>query len=429
MKNWAGNHQYRARRLHRPGTLDEVQELVRGAARIRALGSRHSFNDLSDTPGDLLTLAGLPRVLEIDPVRRSVTVDGALRYGELCGPLHEAGFALDAMASLPHISVAGACATATHGSGDRSRVLPAAVSAIEMVRADGEMVRLSRDHDRATFDGAVVGLGALGIVTRLTLDIEPTFQVRQDVYEHLPVDAFAANFDDITASAESVSFFTDWREPAFDQVWLKRRVAESDGAVAAQLHGAVAATRELHPIRALSPAACTPQLGVAGPWHERLPHFRMDHTPSSGDELQSEYIIGREDAVEAFVALDRMRDRIAPLVQVSEIRTIAADTLWLSPAFHRPSVAIHFTWKPDWASVRAVLPDVEGALAPFEPRPHWAKLFTISGENVRARYPRMASFIELAARFDPEATFRNDFLDRVLYSRETSAPSSTPARR
>src|SRR5688572_16131660 len=312
MKNWAGNHQYQARRLHRPGSLDEVQELVRGAARIRALGSRHSFNDLADTRGDLLTLAGLPRVLEIDPTTRSVTVDGALRYGELCGPLHEAGFALDAMASLPHISVAGACATATHGSGDRSRVLPAAVSAIEMVRADGEMVRLSRADDRETFDGAVVGLGALGIVTRLTLAIEPTFQMRQDVYEHLPVDAFAADFDDITASAQSVSFFTDWREPVFDQVWLKRRVAETDGGgLAADFHGAVPATRELHPIRALSPAACTPQLGVPGPWHERLPHFRMDHTPSSGDELQSEYVIGRENAVEAFAALDRMRDRIA----------------------------------------------------------------------------------------------------------------------
>ncbi len=339
MRNRAGNHEYRAA----PPESTPVQELVRGAARIRALGSRHSFNDLADTPGDLLTLAGLPRVLEIEPMTRSVTVDGSLRYGELCGPLHEAGFALHATASLPHISVAGACATATHGSGDRNRVLPAAVSAIEMVRADGEMVRLSRDDDRETLDGAVVGLGALGIVTRLTLDIAPTFQVRQDVYEHLPVDAFAANFDDITASAESVSFFTDWRAPAFDQVWLKRRVAESDGAVAAQLHGAVAATRELHPIRALSPAACTPQLRVAGPWHERLPHFRMDHTPSSGDELQSEYIIGREDACEAFVALDRMRDRIAPLVQVhsSRDRTGRSSSRFLGRTFARNTPGWH----------------------------------------------------------------------------------------
>ncbi|MDQ4036062.1 MAG: FAD-binding protein [Chloroflexota bacterium] len=429
MKNWAGNYQYRARRLHRPRSPDEVQEIVRSATRIRALGSRHSFSDLADTPGDLLTLADLPRVLEVDPTTRSVTVDGALRYGELCAPLHAAGFALHAMASLPHISIAGACATATHGSGDGSRVLPAAVSAIEIVRADGEIVRLARDGDREAFEGAVVGLGALGIVTRLTLDIEPTFQVRQDVYEHLPLDAFAAHFDEITASVESVSFFTDWRARVFDQVWLKRRLAGTEEpAVPSRLHGAVRATHQLHPIRALSAAACTPQLGVPGPWHERLPHFRMDHTPSSGDELQSEYVIGREGAVEAIAALDRLSGRLAPVVQVSEIRTIAADELWLSPAYHRPSVAIHFTWKPDWESVRAVLPDVERALSPFEPRPHWAKLFTMAGEDVRARYHRMASFLELAARFDPEGKFRNDFLGRLLFADAATARGAGPAR-
>ncbi|HEX7195761.1 MAG TPA: FAD-binding protein, partial [Candidatus Limnocylindria bacterium] len=245
MKNWAGNHEYRARRLHEPRSLEEAQETIRGAARIRVLGSRHSFNDLADTSGALITLAGLPRFLNIDPETSSVTVDGAIRYGELCPALHEAGFALHAMASLPHISIAGACATASHGSGDRSSVLSAAVSAMEVVRADGEVVELSREGDRDTFEGAVVGLGALGVVTRLTLDVEPTFNVRQDVYERLPGAAFASHFDEITASAESVSFFTTWRDRAFDQVWLKRRVARSGGAttVPPELYGAPLATR------------------------------------------------------------------------------------------------------------------------------------------------------------------------------------------
>ena len=169
--------------------------------------------------------------------------------------------------------------------------------------------------------------------------------------------------------------------------------------------------------------ACTEQLGVPGPWHERLPHFRMDHTPSSGAELQSEYLIPRHHAVAALRAVDAVRDRFAPLLQVSELRTVAADGLWLSTAYGRPSVAIHFTWQPDWEAVRRVLPTVEAALAPFEPRPHWGKLFTMSPEAVRSTYERLPRFVELADRHDPERRFRNAFLDRWLGGSDTRRTS------
>ncbi len=424
MRNWAGNYVYRARLVHEPRSLEGVQEIVRSAASLRALGSRHSFNDIADTTGDHISLAKLPPTIEIDRVRETVTLDGGSRYGDLCGALDAAGAGLHNLASLPHISVAGACATGTHGSGDGLGNLSTAVVAMDVVRADGEIVSISRD-DADGLAGAVVSLGALGIVTRLTLRTEPSFLVRQDVYEDLPVRALVEHFDALTSAADSVSFFTEWAGPSIDQVWLKRRVVVDDPFEPPhELFGATRATAERHPIRGMGAEACTPQLGVAGPWHERLPHFRMGHTPSSGDELQTEYLVGREDAVAAFTALDALRDRLHRLIQVSEIRTIAADDLWLSPAYERPSVAFHFTWKPDGGAVAELLPLVEAALAPFQPRPHWAKLFAMAPQEVRACYPRLPDFVALARRFDPDGAFGNAFLRRYVFPGPAEGPRS-----
>jgi xylitol oxidase len=418
LTNWAGNYTYAAARLHEPETLEQLQEVVRSNPVLKVLGSRHSFNDIADTPGGLLSLARMPRSVEVDAAAATVTVDGALRYGELCGILEAAGFALHNLASLPHISVAGACATATHGSGDRSGGLATAVSALELVTADGEVKVLTRRAERGEFEGAVVSLGALGVVTKLRLDLEPTFRVRQDVYEDLAMARLADHFDEVTSSAYSVSLFTDWRRQTFGQVWLKRRIGNGQTFESpSTLFGATLATTPRHPIPGLSPDACTPQLGLPGPWHDRMPHFRMDHTPSSGAELQSEYFVPRGHAIDALLAVDRLRDRIAPLVQVSEVRTIAADDLWMSPAFGRPSVAVHFTWKPEWPAVRELLPAIEDALRPFEPRPHWGKVFRIGAAELRPRYERLPDFVELARRHDGQGKFRNAFLDRLVFDR------------
>lgn len=410
MRNWAGNYEYRARRVIQPRSVEEVQQLVRGSRRLRVLGSRHSFNGIADTTGDHLSLAELATPIEIDRTARTVTVGGGTTYGQLCGALDDAGLALGAMASLPHISVAGAVATATHGSGDAARSLATAVRAIEVVRADGELVRMDRASDAHMFGGAVVSLGALGAVVRLTLDAEPAYHMRQDVYDDLPLDDFVSHADAITAAADSASFFTLWRDRTFHQVWLKRRLGPDGWEATATLHGARLATSPRHPIPDMDPRACTTQLGAPGPWHERLPHFRMDHTPSSGDELQSEYLVARDDLAEAVIALWSLAERLAPLVQVSEVRTIAADDDWLSPAGGRPSAAIHFTWQPDWPAVRSLLPDVERVLEPFAPRPHWGKLFTFAGDAIKARYPRLAEFARLARSHDPDGAFENEFL-------------------
>lgn len=414
LTNWAGNHAYAATWLHEPRTVEELMEVVRGARSLRVLGSRHSFNDIADTTGELVSLARMPRVFELDRAAGTVTVDGGVRYGELCGPIDAAGYALHNLASLPHISVAGACATATHGSRDGIGNLATAVLAMEVVTADGEIATFGRDRDPG-FAGAVVGLGALGAVTKLTLALQPTFRVRQDLYEALPLATVVERFDEITSSADSVSLFTDWRGPTVDQVWLKRRVPDGDTfEPPPTFFGATRAMTPIHPIRRMSAEALTQQLGVPGPWHERLPHFRMDFTPSSGAELQSEYLIARRHAAAALLALDRVRDGFAALLQISEVRTVAADDLWLSTAFGRPSVALHFTWQPDWPAVRQVLPSIETALAPFDPRPHWGKLFTMPPEAVRASYVMLPAFVDLVRRLDPGGTFRNAFLERYL---------------
>jgi alditol oxidase len=416
LTNWAGNHAYVAARLHEPESIEDLQEIVRSARSLRALGSRHSFNEIADTTDDLVSLRRMPRIFELDSAAGSVTVDGGVRYGELCEPLNDAGFALHNLASLPHISVAGACATATHGSGNRSGNLATAVSRLEVVTADGEIRTFARDRNPDTFDGVVVSLGGLGVITSLTLALQPTFQMRQDLYEGLPLGQVVEAFDEISSMADSVSLFTDWRGPSFEQVWLKRRVIDGDRfEPAPDLFGATRATVPIHPIRRMSAAAVTEQLGVPGPWHERMPHFRMDHTPSAGAELQTEYLISRRHAADALQALDAIRDRIAVPLQISEVRTIAADELWMSTAFGRASVAFHFTWQPDWEAVRQVLPAIEAALAPFEPRPHWGKVFTMAPETVRSSYVRLPEFVELLERNDPLGKFRNPFLDRYIF--------------
>jgi len=414
--NWAGNYTYRAAQYHQPETVEQVQELVIRRSKLKALGTRHSFNDIADSPGDLISLEHLNQIVSLDHERRTVTVEAGVRYGKLCRWLHNEGFALHNLASLPHISVAGACATATHGSGERNGNLATAVSAMEMVTGEGDVVVLSREQDGEQFQGAVVGLGGLGVITKLTLDIFPTFEMRQDVYENLLLADLEDHLDELFSSAYSVSLFTDWRNATFNQVWLKRQVpAGASSDLEPQMFGATLATSHLHPIATLSAENCTEQMGICGPWYERLPHFRMDYTPSSGEELQSEYMVPRPHAVAAFRAIDQLREHFAALLQVSEVRTIAEDNLWMSPCYEQACVSIHFTWKKDWPGVRKVLPLIEDRLAPFTARPHWGKLFTMSPARLQSLYEKLPDFQGLLQHYDPQGKFRNAFLDRYIY--------------
>jgi len=415
LANWAGNVTFSAERFHRPSSRPELQRLVSQARQVRALGSGHSFNRLADTPGDLVTVAGLPRVIEVDTAKSAVTVSASLTYREVSAALNQAGRALRNLASLPHISVAGACATGTHGSGDGNGNLATSVSAVEMVTADGDVVTASRDRDPGRFPGVVLALGALGIVTHLTLDTVPAFDVQQYVYEDLPYQQVSEHFEEIVSSAYSVSLFTDWRSPRFRQAWLKHR-AGAAGAWAPEPRwmGGRLADGARNPVPGMPAANCTEQLGVPGPWHERLPHFRPDFTPSAGDELQSEYLLPRASAIAALHAVAPIAGQLAPVVQISEIRTIAADDLWLSPSYRRDTVAFHFTWIRDWAAVAPVVAQVEERLAPLQARPHWGKLFAMSPGTVRGAYPRLDDFQQLMRAYDPAGKFRNDLIDRYF---------------
>ena len=406
--NWAGNVVFAARDLHRPTSLPELQALVAGAERARVLGSGHSFNRMADTDGELISLAGLPRVVEIAADRTSVRVDGGIRYGDLVARLDEAGLALHNLASLPHISVAGAVTTATHGSGERNGNLATAVAAIELIRADGEPVTLRRgDPD---FAGAVVGLGALGVVTALTLDVVPAFEIRQYVYDDMAADALRDHLPEILGAGYSVSLFTDWVSTTINHVWLKRRDTIADG----PFFGARPADGPRHPVPHLPAENSTQQAGVPGPWHARLPHFRMEFTPSTGKELQSEYMVGRENAQAAIDAVASIRERIAPVLQVNEIRTVAADDLWLSMNHRRDSLGLHFTWIADTEAVLPAVAALEEVLAPLDARPHWGKVYTMDPATVRGRYERFADFAALVDRYDPKGVFRNDYVADLL---------------
>jgi xylitol oxidase len=412
--NWAGNVTFGAEEHRRPATVEALQatvaEAAAGGRRVRALAAGHSFNRIADVDGVLISTGELSRIVDLDEVARTVTVEAGIRYSTLTAYLHKGGWALTNLPSLPHVSVAGAVATGTHGSGDDNQVLSAAVTSLDLVTTGGGLLHLDRDD--AEFAAALVGLGSFGVVARLTLAVEPTYDVLQWVSLDAPFDRCLERLDQILASAYSVSLFTDWTDDTFHQIWRKRRVGEEDRTIDGL--DLSPAEHQIHPIRGMSAAACTPQLGEAGPWHERLCHFRADSIPSAGAELQSEYFVDRSDAPTALLAIRALADTLAPIVLVSEVRSVAADSLWLSPAYDRASVAIHFTWRPMPKEVATALPLVEDALAPFAPRPHWGKLTALDGARVRARYPRFAEWTAARDRLDPAGSFRNDYLEHLL---------------
>jgi len=414
-RNWAGNHTYHATEFFVPDRLEQIQEWVAQQKKIKALGTRHSFNDIADTDGSHLSLHKMNRVIALDRSQSRVTVEAGIRYGELCQVLHHHGYALHNLASLPHISIAGACATATHGSGDRNSNLATAVQAMEVVLADGTVKTFSRDDQDERFYGAVVSLGGIGIVSKLTLDIIPAFEMKQTVYEHLPLEQAVQHFDEIYSSAYSVSLFTDWKQSRFTQVWMKS-IVESDGITIepSEWFGATKASDHRHPLLIPASEHCTLQMGIPGPWHERLPHFRMDFTPSFGEELQSEYFVPRDKAADALQALDQIQDLISPALLISEVRTIARDTLWMSPCYEQDCVAFHFTWKQDISGVAQVLPRIEQQLAPLGARPHWGKLFSMQPEQLRPLYPRLPDYQRLLRELDPQGKFFNAFLRRYI---------------
>jgi xylitol oxidase len=416
--NWAGNLAYGAARLAQPKTVAEAQEIVRTTPKLRTLGSRHCFNDIADTTGTLLSLEYLNQVTSLDRSKNQVTIEGGVRYSDLGPYLHQQGYALHNLASLPHISVAGACATGTHGSGVTLGGLATVVAAIEFIDAAGNLVAMSRETNPDVFPGAVVSLGALGVITRMTLDLLPDFGMHQKVYRDVPYDALAGHFREIMASGYSVSLFTTWRGDAVEQVWVKSRAPVSGGGEAPQsFHGGQIASKNMHPVAELDAVNCTDQMGIVGPAYDRLPHFKIGSVPAGGRDLQAEYFIAQEDAVAAVKVLRGLSARMAPVLIISEVRTVAADEMWMSPFYKRPSVALHFSFEHNVAGAMQFLPELEAALSPFAPRPHWGKLFTMAPQVVHSRYEKIGAFRALLDKHDPAGKFRNNFVDRNIFGR------------
>lgn len=412
-ENWAGHTPYCATHYHSPATIAELQAIVRAASKVRVIGARHSFNQIHDCPEAIIALDQLDKTVTIDDARHTATVNAGITYHELCPQLHAAGYALHNLASLDHITVIGACMTATHGSGDKHGNLATVVSGLEMVTADGELVTLSRAKDGAQFDGAVVALGALGVVTKVTLDLLPTFTMQQDIYEKLPLTHVYDHFDAIMSAGYSVSLFLDWQQDWVNTVWVKQQLAKDRRlAVPTTFFDATLLPSE-RPTDPTSDRYSTPA-GLPGPWYERLPHFYLKDPLLQGNELQSEYFVARDQAVAAIRAVAQLRAGLAPIIGVTEIRTVAADQLWLSPAYGQDIVGIHFNWQKKWAAVEQFLPILEATLAPFHPRPHWGKLFGLAPAQVKAGYARLADFQALAHTYDPQGKFRNAFLDTYL---------------
>jgi xylitol oxidase len=409
--NWSDTYTYQAAHIHHPRSVDEIRRLVAQAPKIRAIATRHTFNGIADTIGELISLRDLHSDPAVDHDRQTVTLTAGTTYGELASALHAQGFALHNLGSLPHISVAGAIATGTHGSGDRNRALSAAVSALELITATGDLLEIRRGNPG--FDGIVVGLGAFGIITRLTLDIEPTYQVRQDAFAGLPWSAVLSDLDTIMASAYSVSLMTHWSGETVDRVWVKARLP-SDSPTAPLAHlGAIAAT---HASTTGEPDAGLTLFGTPGPWSERLCHFQPDCDPGNPAEIQSEYMVPRSQALPAITRLRQIGRQIDNELILGEIRTVAADDLWLSACYGHDTLALHFTWHRRPEAVKAITRKIEELLLPLGARPHWGKLIHAKAAQLAPLYPRMADFHALARDYDPGGKFRNAFLDEHVFS-------------
>ena len=407
MKNWSGNIEYRPAEIARPSSISELQKVVADSSNVRAYGSGHSFNTLADTDGTLIAFSEFDKNIEIDSSKMLVRVPAGVRYGEVAPKLHANGFALRNMGSLPHITVVGATSTGTHGSGVGNKNLSGSIAEIELITATGDAITL----DQSELPAARVALGSIGIIHHLTLDIVPTYDVAQTVYFDLPFVQLISNLDAILSAGYSVSVLSMWGDEFVDQVWVKSKIGTNPVLTQNEWFGAKLATRKSNPIREADSAAATEQFGLPGPWFERLPHFKLDFTPSFGEELQTEYFIDRKDAPAALNAIYKIREELSELIMVCEMRTVAQDENWLSEAYGRETFVFHFTWRPNIPAVEKLLLKIEASLEPFKARPHWGKVFTNNAFDFSSLYPKFNSFITYRGTYDPSRKFVNKLLE------------------
>lgn len=405
LNNWGGNLQFRQEALAQPETLAELATLIRDN-QVRPAGTLHSFSPIATGEGIMLSAAGLKVAPAIDPASKTARVGAASRYGDIALALEAQGLALRNMGSLPHISLAGASATGTHGSGDGNQILSASLISFSFLNHKGELITLRRGDD--LFEPCRLGLGAHGLWVEAELSVVESYQMRQDIYRDIPWAYFLEDPARLSAAGYSVSLFGKWGSDTIDQAWVKSRV--SDGTPPAEIAGIRAATESL---KELAPGVgdnLTEQAGRPGPWLHRLPHFRLDATPSAGDEIQTEYFFTRDQIVGAIEVVHSLAHEVNPVLIITEIRSIAQDDAWLSPMRRGDSIALHFTFKNDVPAVTRVVEKLEAALAPFNPIPHWGKVNGFTGEQLAAVHPKLAEARTVFDELDPEGKFSSPYL-------------------
>jgi alditol oxidase len=405
MKNWGGNLSYGTDQILEPTTIDELSQIIK-SGKVRPIGTKHSFSPVVIGDGKLVSTMGLVFEPFVDEKEAKVTVAANTRFGDLAIYLESRGWALKNMGSLPHISIAGACATGTHGSGDGNQILSASLSSYSFLDGRGEMQTFSRGDE--LFEAGRLGLGAYGLWVQLTLDVVPSYRMRQDVYHDILWEAFYENPANLTSAGYSVSLFTKWGKPTIDQTWVKTRI--SDGPPANPLHGVYAETESK---RELAPGVgdnLTAQGGQEGAWCDRLPHFRLDATPSAGDEIQTEYFVQRDQVASAVKQLNQLAELINPILIITEIRTIASDQAWLSPMLRGDSVALHFTWRNDPAAVNDAVQQIEAKLGDYGIIPHWGKVNAFDKSRLAAVHSRISDAREVFDELDPMRKFSSEYL-------------------
>lgn len=407
LMNWSENFTFEATGVERPKTIAQLQDVVAAAPRAKAVGTRHCFTRIADSPGGVLVdTSGLDVGVTVDHDTMTATVPAGWSYSKIVAELEAQGVALPNLASLPHVSIAGATATGTHGSGDTNQVMAACMSGIELVDGEGELRTIDSGHP--DLKALSVGLGAFGIFTTLTVDVEPSYLVQGAYFRETSWQNLLDNLDDVMASAYSVNLHAAYSDTNVRGIWSKYRLEGSEPLdLPDELFGMTRVEGQLTPGK-------NTIINEPGPWSERLAHFTPESAPSAeGDELQTEYFVDRKHGAAAINALRKMGADLDPHLHGTEIRTVASDDLWLSPCYRRETLSLGMTWRKHEPEVRALLPRMEEALAPFEARPHWAKLFAYDRSALLDQFEHLDATLTLAESYDPNGTFNNPYLERI----------------